>query len=144
MTFQHKRKQQATPWWLVATVILGAFLLSAGALIALVRPAMLVSPQAQINGAVHVYAGYLVSRNLALAAMLLATLSMRARGALGTLMVLTACIQFLDAGIDAMEGRWSLVPGVLVLAVVFSIAAAWLSRYTFWKPGDDYNPSISG
>jgi hypothetical protein len=141
MTFLYKSKQQITPWWLVVTVVLGASLLTAGGLIALVRPAMLVSPQDQINGAVHVYAGYLVSRNLALAVMLLITLTMRARGALGILMVLTACIQFLDAGMDALEGRWSLVPGVLVLAIVFSIAGAWLSRYTFRKPGDDCSPA---
>jgi hypothetical protein len=62
------------PWWLVGIVALGALLISAGALIALLHPAMLVSSQDPINGAVRVYAGYLVSRNLALAIMLFITL----------------------------------------------------------------------
>ena len=107
--------------------------MAAGALIALVNPAMLVSAGAEINVAAHVYAGYLVSRNLALAAMLLVMLGLRARGPLGTLMLLTACIQLLDAGMDCFEGRWALVPGVLVFAIVFFISAARLSGRPFWN-----------
>ncbi len=104
-----------------------------GGLIALVKPAMLVSPDDAINGAVHVYAGYLVSRNLALALMLLAALAMRAKGALSVLMLLTAWIQLLDAGLDVMEGRWALVPGVGVFAIVFFLGAARLSGHWFWR-----------
>src|SRR5712671_3783923 len=85
----------STPWWVSASVIVGAMLMGAGAVIALVRPAMLVAPNAEITAAVRVYAGYLVSRNLALAAMLVAMLAMRARGVLSSLMVLTAFIQLL-------------------------------------------------
>ncbi len=116
------------PWWLIMIVALGAALMAAGALIALLHPAMLVSPRDQINGAVRVYAGYLVSRNLALAIMLLAALSGRVREQLRILVILTAFIQLLDAGMDAFAGRWTLVPGVLLLAIAFFITAAWLSR----------------
>ncbi len=44
--------------------------MAAGGVIALVNPAMLASPHDQINGAIHIYAGYLASRNLCIAAVL--------------------------------------------------------------------------
>jgi hypothetical protein len=125
-------RKAALPWWLSTSVILGALLMAAGATIALIRPAMLVAPGAEINAATRVYAGYLVSRNLALALMLLAMLAVRARGVLSSLMVLTAFIQLFDAAMDAMEGRWPIVPGVLVFAIVFFLGAARLSG-PFWK-----------
>jgi hypothetical protein len=121
------------PWWVSGSVVVGALLMAAGGLIALIHPAMLVSPGAEINGAVRVYAGYLVSRNLALAIMLLVMLGLRTRGALSNLMVLTAFIQLLDAGMDFREGRWTLVPGVILFAVVFFLGAARLSGQPFWK-----------
>lgn len=121
------------PAWVSASVIIGALLMGAGAIIALVRPAMLVAPNAEITAAVRVYAGYLVSRNLALALMLIAMLAARARGGLSSLMVLTAVIQFFDAGMDALEGRWPIVPGVLIFAVVFFLGAARLNGAPLWK-----------
>ena len=93
----------ALPWWLSLIVIVGALLLAAGAVIALLHPALLVAPGEEINGAARVYAGYLVSRNLAIAAMLLGTFILRARRALSHVMVLTAVIQILDAVIDGWE-----------------------------------------
>ena len=125
------------PWWLTATVVLGALLMGAGGVIALLKPAMLVSPADQINGAARVYAGYLVSRNLALAMMLLIALLMSARRMLSGLMVLTAIIQLLDAGVDAIEGRWAIVPGVLVFGIVFFIGASRLSGGSIWKAWKD-------
>jgi hypothetical protein len=122
-----------TPWWVTVAVILGALLMLAGGVIAIVRPVMLVSPHDEINGAVHIYAGYLASRNIALAIMLLLMLSFRARIALSNLMVLTAFIQLLDAGIDCVEGRWPIVPGVLVLGGVFLLAANRLRGIPFWR-----------
>src|SRR5271154_4788762 len=80
----------SVPWWVTVVVLIGAVLMAAGGIIALVNPAMLVSPQDQINGAVHIYAGYLASRNLCIAFMLLALLAMRATRPLSYLMVLTA------------------------------------------------------
>jgi hypothetical protein len=124
--------QASVPWWLSISVVLGAVLMAAGAIIALIRPAMLVSPSAAINDATRVYAGYMVSRNVALAVMLLVMLGMRARGILSSLMVLTAFIQLLDAGMDSLEGRWAVVPGVVIFAMVFFMGAARLSG-PFWK-----------
>jgi len=121
------------PWWLSGSVILGALLMAAGGMIAVLRPAMLVSPDAEISSAVRVYAGYLVARNIPLAIMLLIMLGMRARSVLSTLMVLTAFIQLLDAGMDAVKGRWAIVPGILVFSVVFFLGAARLSGQPFWK-----------
>lgn len=121
------------PWWLRAVVILGALLLATGAVLALVHPAMLVSPHDEINGAVHIYAGYLASRNLALAIMLVALLSLSAKHALSNMMVLVALVQLLDAGIDCAEGRWILVPGVVLLGLLFFIGAVRLTGYPFWR-----------
>ena len=121
--------QRSTPpaalsWWVSAIVIVCVLLLTAGGVIALVRPAMLVAPGQEINGAARVYAGYLVSRNLAIATVLFGALLVRARRALSIVMVLTAVVQFLDAGIDGVEGRWALVPGVLLLGVLLVLGAA--------------------
>jgi hypothetical protein len=104
-----------------------------GALIALLHPVLLVSPHDEINGAVHIYAGYLASRNLGLAIMLVAAMSLRATGMLNTLMLLTAFTQLLDAGIDCLEGRWVVIPGVVLIGLLFFVGAARLSRYPFWK-----------
>jgi hypothetical protein len=123
------------PWWLSGSVVLGALLMATGAIIALVHPAMLVAPGAEINSAARIYAGYLVSRNLALAVMLVAMLGMRARGTLSSLMLLTAFIQLLDTGVDCMEGRWAVVPGVTIFGIVFFLGAARLSGQPFWKAG---------
>jgi hypothetical protein len=121
------------PWWTYAIVIVGALLMAMGAIIALVNPAMLVAGAGEINGAVRIYAGYLVSRNLALAAMLLIMLAFRVRGALSSLMVLTAFVQLLDAVMDLLDGRWPLVPGVLIFALAFFLGAKRLSGHAFWK-----------
>ena len=122
------------PWWLIAIVIVGSVLMFAGACFAFLRPEMLLSPGQPITEGVRVYAGYLVSRNLALSLMLLAALALRARGALSTLMVLYAFIQLLDVGNDALEGRLPIVPGILILGVLFLIGAARLSGHPFWSP----------
>lgn len=126
-------RSEAFPWWLRTIIVLGAILMATGALIALLRPMILVSPHDEINGAVHIYAGYFASRNLGLAIMLVAAISLRARGMLNTLMLLTAFIQLLDAGIDCLEGRWVVVPGVVVIGLLFFVGAARLTRYPFWR-----------
>jgi hypothetical protein len=70
-----------------------------------------------------------------MAVMLLGLLFMRARRALGNLMVLVGFIQLLDACMDLAEGRWTIAPGVLVFGVVFLIGAARLADgLPFWKP----------
>lgn len=123
----------AIAWWLSIVVVLGVLLLAAGAVIALIHPAMLVSPHDEINGAVRIYAGYFASRNLALAIVLVALLGLRAKKALSNLMVLVALVQLIDACIDCVEGRWVIVPGVLVFGLIFCLGAYRLSGYPFWK-----------
>jgi len=112
---------------------LGALLMTAGAVIAVIHPAMLVSPHDEINGAVRIYAGYLFSRNLALALVLLAALVFRSKRNLHTLMVLIAFMQFLDVALDCLESRWAVIPGVAVLGVLFLIGASAISGAPFWK-----------
>jgi hypothetical protein len=126
-------RNQPIAWWIRVAVILGAALTAMGAVIALVQPAMLVSPHDEINGAVHIYAGYLVSRNLAIAITLIALLILGAKRALGNLMVLVGLIQLLDVCMDVAEGRWSIVPGILVFGIVFLVGAARLCGFPFWR-----------
>jgi hypothetical protein len=121
------------PWWVRLVVLIGALLTAMGAVIALVHPAMLVSPGDQINNAVHIYAGYLAARNLALATLLLALLFMGARRALGNLMALVGFIQLLDTCMDIAAARYAVAPGVFVFGVVFLIAASRLTGSPFWK-----------
>ena len=110
------REKPAIGWFPKVVAVLGALLLITGALIALFHPVMLGSPHDEINGAVHIYAGYLAARNLAMAIMLLVSL-----------------VQFLDALIDVGEGRLPVAIGVIILAVLFSAASASLSGYPFWQ-----------
>ena len=120
------------PPWVDTVIVIGALLMVAGGVIALVNPAILAPPRDPINGAVHIYAGYLASRNLCIAAVLLALLVIRSR-ALGQIVLLTALIQIVDAGMDCVEGRWPIVPGVLLLGLLFFFAAARLSGHPFWR-----------
>lgn len=121
------------PWWLQTIVLVGALLMAAGALIALLNPGMLVSPHDDINAAVRIYAGYLFSRNAALAILLVASLLFRSKSTLNTLILLTAFIQLLDATVDCMEGRWVIVPGVFVFGLLFLLASARLTGHPFWR-----------
>lgn len=121
------------PVWPRLIVMLGIVLLAAGAVIAVVHPVLLVSPRDQIDAATHVFAGYLASRNMALALMLLVTVILRARKALNVLVLLAATIQLLDIGMDIAERRWAVVPGVVILGVLFLLASARISGHPFWK-----------
>jgi hypothetical protein len=125
--------QTKIPRWVSAIVVIGTVLMAAGGVIALVNPRMLVSPSAEVNDAVRVYAGYLVTRNLVLALMLLAALAWRAKPVLHTLLVVVGFIQFADAVLDIVEGRWPIVPGVLVLGCLFFLAASRVSGAGFWR-----------
>jgi hypothetical protein len=125
---------QRFTWWVQAIVFLGALLSGAGAVIAMTHPAMLVSPGAEINDAAKVFAGYFAARNLVLACLLLALLLGRAKRALSQLLALVGSIQILDAAIDCAEARWPVVPGVLVLGILFLSAARKLGGHPFWNP----------
>jgi hypothetical protein len=121
------------PGWLYTCVIIGALLMALGGVIALLNPGMLLVPGEQITNGVKVYAGYLVSRNIALSVMLFAMLALRARRMLCGLMLLTALIQALDALLDIRDGRYILVPGVTVFSLVFLFGSWWLAGKGSWK-----------
>jgi hypothetical protein len=121
------------PVWVSVFVLVGGLLLAVGGVIGLVNPSMLVSPHDQISGAVHIYAGYFAVRNLALGLFLPILLALRARRALAGLMVVAGFIQLLDVGMDCIEGRWTIVPGVLVLGALYLIAASRVSGAPFWR-----------
>jgi hypothetical protein len=123
-------ERERWPAWLYVSVIVGAMLMGLGGVIALVKPGLLLGPGEVISSGVRVYAGYLVSRNLALAGMLLVLLFLRARQMLIGMMFLTGLIQMFDAVLDGFEGRWPIVPGVVVFAVVFFLGAQRLSKKT--------------
>jgi hypothetical protein len=110
--------------WVKGVAVIGALLLGAGAAIAYAKPGMLLSPHEQVSEGVRVYAGYLVSRNAALALGLLGAVLFRMRTLLGTMLLLVGAIQIFDACLDAVEGRWMLVPGVTVLGILFLLGAA--------------------
>ncbi len=121
------------PKWIALIVLLGACLLGVGAIIALLRPSVLLSPHDEITDAVRIYAGYMASRNLALAILLLATLAIRARQALNSFVLLTGFIQVFDAGVDSFERRFAIVPVVLSLGILFFLASARLAGHPFWR-----------
>jgi hypothetical protein len=126
------------PWWVHPTVILVAVLLGAGAVIALVRPALLVASGADIDAATHVYAGYLATRDAALALVLVVLLALGARQLLAGALLLVALIQVADIVVDATTGRLLLVPGLAVLTALI-LGAAWkvaprpLWRIASWR-----------
>lgn len=119
--------------WTYPVVVLGAVLLAMGAIIALVRPAILLSPYDAITPAVRTFADYFAVRNLAMALLLIALLVAGTRRALGNLLTLVAGVQLLDAVMDCVEGRWMLVPGITLLGILFLAAAAKLCGAPFWR-----------
>ena len=121
------------PWWPRLIVILGALLTLLGGLLAIVHPEMMVSPHDEINGAVRIYAGYLASRNLAIALALLWLLCLHSWRALSQLMILAALIQFFDLFMDCLERRWIIVPGVLIIGILFLLGSIRISGFAFWK-----------
>ncbi len=116
------------PWWLTVIVILGAVLTATGAVLAI------FASGEHLNTAGHNYADYFITRNLAVAVMLLVALALRARRVLAALMILTALIQFLDAVTAIATGRLGLVPIDLIFAAVFTFGAARLSGLWPWLP----------
>ncbi|WP_114211293.1 hypothetical protein [Acidisarcina polymorpha] len=121
------------PWWPKFIVILGAFLTLTGGVLAILHPAMMVSSHDEINGAVRIYAGYLASRNLVVGLMLISLLLLHAWRALSQLMILVAFIQFFDVCMDCIEGRWMIVPGVLIIGILFLLGSKRLSGHPFWN-----------
>jgi hypothetical protein len=121
------------PLWVRAFVIIGGLLMVLGGVLALAQPSMLLAPTDQITAGVHIYAGYFAVRNLALGLFLPLLLVLRARYALGSMMVLVGLIQMFDVIMDCVEGRWAIVPGVLVLGLLYLIGAARVAGAPFWR-----------
>jgi hypothetical protein len=126
-------QKTAASWWVRIVVIVGAFLMGTGAALALVDPAMLVGRASQMNSAAQVFAGYFAARNLAMAVLLLVLAIMRAGRALGHVLALVGLIQLFDCALDCLEGRWTIAPGVLILGVLFLLAASKLCGQPFWR-----------
>jgi hypothetical protein len=114
----------AVPLWVNGLALIGSALLATGAGIAYARPGMLLSPHDPISEGVRVYASYLISRNAALALGLLGAVVFRVRTLLGAMLLLVGAVQVFDACMDAVEGRWTLVPGIAVLGILFLWGAA--------------------
>ena len=125
------RSAMRVPVWVSIVVILGVILLGSGAAISKVAPTMLTNG-APMSGAARVYADYFFARNLSLAIMLVLLLALRTRRLLAGVMVLIALIQLLDILNDVMRGEFLLVPGLLVLAVVFFAGASRLFGQAAW------------
>ncbi len=128
----------ATRWprWVAPIVILGALLTATGALTAL------FATGEHLNTAGQNYADYFITRNLAIAVMLVLMLALRAQRTLAALMTLTALIQLLDAITAATTHRLGLIPIDLAFAAVFLLGAAQLSghhlrRRSTRRPDDD-------
>ncbi|HUY75786.1 MAG TPA: hypothetical protein VMV29_03385 [Ktedonobacterales bacterium] len=119
------------PWWVTTIVILGAVLTLTGAVISKVAPVILTNGTSMTDAA-RVYADYLFARNLPLALMLLFLLAIRARRMLAGFMVLTALIQIVDVTNDLARGDFTLVPGLLVFAIVFLVGAWSLFGRAIW------------
>ena len=128
------RTGNAPPRWAVAVVLVAAVLTTTGAALAWLHPALLVGQDSDIDQAARVYAGYLISRDLALAVALLALLGLRCYRMLAGALVLTALVQLLDAAIDAATGRLPLLAGLIVLAAALLAAANRLSPQPLWHP----------
>jgi hypothetical protein len=64
---------------------------------------------------------------------LLAALAWRAKPVLHTLLVVVGLVQLADAVLDAIEGRWPVVPGVLILGCLFFLAASRIAGAAFWR-----------
>ncbi|MEO8887927.1 MAG: hypothetical protein ABI301_03380, partial [Jatrophihabitantaceae bacterium] len=114
-------------WWLIGVVVLGALLTATGGLLA-------IHPQGEhLNTAGQNYADYFLTRNLAMAVLLLLMLALRAQRVLTGLMILTALIQSLDAVTATVTGRLGLVPIDLAFTAAFLIGAAHLSTGPLWR-----------
>lgn len=114
-------------WWLISIVALGALLTATGGLLA-IHPGV-----EHLNTAGQNYADYFLTRNLAMAVLLLLMLALRARQVLTGLMILTALIQALDAITATATGRLGLVPIDLGFTAAFLTGAAHLSTGPLWR-----------
>jgi hypothetical protein len=110
----------------VVTVTTAA-LLAAGAVVALIAPALLVGDPASL-GKSRVFEDYTVSRDAALAVFLLAPLLRRALPLLRSALLLVVGVQLFDAAFDVAGRRWAIAPIAIVLAIACFLSAQRLRR----------------
>lgn len=118
------RGGRTIPIWTGAIAVLAAVAFGVGGLISAVDPALL---SGGTTGGDGVYIDYTVSRDLALAVVILCMLAVRAQHVLSALLLLAALIQIADLIQDAAHGRTILVSGIGVLAVLFLAAGTRLA-----------------
>jgi hypothetical protein len=123
------------PRWVAAAVVVGALLTVAGAVISKAAPTILLEDSDRMTSAARISADYFFARNLPLAALSLALLALGARRMLAGCMVLTALIQTVDIVDELASGRFALVPGMTVFAVVFLVGASHLLGRAIWHAG---------
>jgi hypothetical protein len=119
--------------WVGAVAVVGGLLMMLGAVLGMVRPSLLAGPTAVMSGAVEVFVGYFAVRNLVMGLILPILLVIGARRALGNLLAIIGFVQLLDVCMDCVEGRWEIVPGVLLLGILYLAVAARVSGAAFWR-----------
>lgn len=120
------------PLWVSIVVTLGALLTLSSAVISKIDPSLLTNGNPMTDSA-RIYADYMFARDLALAAMLLLLLVVRARRMLAGFMILTVLIQLVDIIDDLFRGTFlPLLPVVFVFAIVFLLAAGRLFGRAIW------------
>jgi len=101
-------------------------LAAASTVLAAVDPALVVSSHAQITDPTRVYAGYLSSRDAAIAIALIVALALRRHRLLGAALAWAALTQFLDVA-GAVTGRWALPPGLILRTALLAATSSRLS-----------------
>ena len=104
----------------------GSLLAAASTVLAAVDPALVVSSHAQITDPTRVYAGYLSSRDAAIAIVLIVALALRRHRLLGAALAWAALTQFLDVA-GAVTGRWALPPGLILRTALLAATSSRLS-----------------
>lgn len=120
-------------WWVRWVVVLTVSLDVIGAVIAVAKPGAMLPAGEHMTSAARLYAGYLVSRDLSVAVVLIAFALIRARQGLAAALVLSASTQVFDIVIDASSGRAALVPGLSVLCALLVLAAGGVAGAPLWR-----------
>ena len=119
------------PLWIFIGVIIGAMLLTTGAVMSKLDPSLLTNGD-PITAATRVYADYTFARDLPLAVGLLLLLAIQARQMLAGLMVLVGLMQLMDTLNDLARADFMIVPIVLLFAIVFLLGAWQLFGQAVW------------
>lgn len=138
-------------WWTSATIVVaGALVLGTVGLLSLLAPGAMLAlvghSGEQPSQGTRVFADYTGTRDLAIAIVLLVLLAMRSSRALPAVLLLAALANGLDAVTAVASQRWPQLPGAVVFAIAFLVAAVLLSRASaidqpLRSPADDSQES---